>query len=197
MQTHKNYYIIKCLSVCIICLKLLNYEAHWIGLNRWNYSTTAIYCCACLTLDYYYYYFHIIISCLILCHLVLTSYHIKSHMLRPFYQFRNSIYSKMTLLAAIWFVLFEVLCFQTYAQFNSIQSSVNGTKISPSTGNITKKSQQDEVDILPPHYYRDVAPMINGRPVKVTVSVVILNIKLSSGSSQVKKHNNDYYINNN
>lgn len=52
--------------------------------------------------------------------------------------------------------------------------------------NITKKTRQDEVDILPQNYYRDVAPLgPNGKPVKVTVSIVMLNIKLSSGSSQV------------
>lgn len=51
--------------------------------------------------------------------------------------------------------------------------------------NETKKSHQDEIDILPPHYYREVAPRENGQPVVVQVSVVVLNLKLSSGSDQV------------
>lgn len=71
----------------------------------------------------------------------------------------------------------------------AIQNSTQTTTIAPAvraaTLNVTKKSKQDEVDILPPHYYRDVAPMTKDRkPVKVTVSLVILNIKLSQGSSQ-------------
>lgn len=53
------------------------------------------------------------------------------------------------------------------------------------SSNGTKKSKQDEVDILPEHYYRDVAPMVDGKPVKVTISIIVLNIKLSSGSTQV------------
>lgn len=75
----------------------------------------------------------------------------------------------------------------------AIQNSTQTTTIAPAvraaTLNVTKKSKQDEVDILPPHYYRDVAPMTKDRkPVKVTVSLVILNIKLSQGSSQVQSH---------
>ncbi|KAI2807962.1 hypothetical protein BLOT_005903 [Blomia tropicalis] len=42
----------------------------------------------------------------------------------------------------------------------------------------------DEIDILPEPYYRDIAPVIDGKPVQVKVSVVILNMKVSSGSDQ-------------
>lgn len=52
------------------------------------------------------------------------------------------------------------------------------------TRNQTKKSKQDEIDILPQNYYRDVAPMVDDKPVKVTVSVIVLNIKLSPESTQ-------------
>lgn len=48
-----------------------------------------------------------------------------------------------------------------------------------------RKSRQDEIDILPPHYYREVAPVEDGKPVIVEVSVVILSMKLCSDSSQV------------
>lgn len=43
----------------------------------------------------------------------------------------------------------------------------------------------EEVDILPPHYYRNIAPVIRGEPVHVKVSVVILSMTVSSGSDQV------------
>lgn len=42
----------------------------------------------------------------------------------------------------------------------------------------------EEVDILPPHYYRNIAPVIRGDPVHVKVSVVILSMTVSSGSDQ-------------
>lgn len=70
---------------------------------------------------------------------------------------------------------------------NITQAPVIKPFVKSTSPNMTiKKSKQDEVDILPPHYYRDVAPLAKDRkPVKVTVSLVILNIKLSQGSSQV------------
>lgn len=70
---------------------------------------------------------------------------------------------------------------------NQTQAPVITPAFKSAAPNMTiKKSKQDEVDILPPHYYRDVAPLTKDRkPVKVTVSLVILNVKLSQGSSQV------------
>lgn len=50
-----------------------------------------------------------------------------------------------------------------------------------------RASSTDEVDILPPTYYRHIAPSLNGEPVRVKVSVVILSMTVSSGSDQVTK----------
>lgn len=42
----------------------------------------------------------------------------------------------------------------------------------------------DELGILPPQYYKTVAPMKDNKPVIVGVSVIILNMKLSSTAAQ-------------
>ncbi len=42
----------------------------------------------------------------------------------------------------------------------------------------------DELGILPPLYYKDVAPVRDNQPVTVFVSVIILNLKLSSSAAQ-------------
>lgn len=41
------------------------------------------------------------------------------------------------------------------------------------------------LDILPPNYYRDVAPTQDGKAVMVTVSVVVLNMFIHPGATQV------------
>lgn len=56
--------------------------------------------------------------------------------------------------------------------------------------NLSKKAVKSiaEVDILPENYYRDIAPIgPNGEPVHVKVSVVILSMKVTSGSDQVSE----------
>ncbi len=42
----------------------------------------------------------------------------------------------------------------------------------------------DNLGILPPNYYKNVAPTVDGQPVMVFVSVIVLNMKLSSTASQ-------------
>ena len=62
---------------------------------------------------------------------------------------------------------------------------------------INKRSTipQEEIDILPAHYYRDIAPVVEpGKPVIVNVSVVILSMKVSSGSDQVFNDNSLYSL---
>lgn len=110
-------------------------------------------------------------------------------------QYRGPNPSKMlrTLSFLLLFVLvMKVECSSSTDALQDVQNTTQAPKVlapavKSAAPNMTiKKSKQDEVDILPPHYYRDVAPLAKDRkPVKVTVSLVILNIKLSQGSSQV------------
>ena len=63
----------------------------------------------------------------------------------------------------------------------------SSSSLSANSHNLTTKKAVfvDEIDILPLKYYRDIAPVVNGEPVQVKVSVVILNMKISPGSDQV------------
>ena len=73
----------------------------------------------------------------------------------------------------------------TTITFATTISPIQAPTFSVPLKNAAKKTHQEELDILPFYYYSDVAPVTsNGKPVKVTVSVTILNIKLSPGSSQ-------------
>lgn len=51
---------------------------------------------------------------------------------------------------------------------------------------IHKRSIDNDFGILPDVYYQNVAPIRNGQPVQVKVSVIILNLKIGSISTQVK-----------
>jgi len=68
---------------------------------------------------------------------------------------------------------------------------VKAPKFNTST-NGPKKSRSEDVDILPEGYYRDVAPTVDGQPVKVGVTVTVLSIKLASDSSQVSRFGKVY-----
>lgn len=73
----------------------------------------------------------------------------------------------------------------TYTNQSIVQLS-SITNVSTPFDHGTRVSRAiDEIDILPEPYYRDIAPVIDGKPVQVKVSVVILNMKVSSGSDQV------------
>lgn len=50
---------------------------------------------------------------------------------------------------------------------------------------IHKRSIDHDFGILPDVYYQNIAPMQNGQPVQVKVSVIILNLKIGSISTQV------------
>lgn len=45
--------------------------------------------------------------------------------------------------------------------------------------------KRNELDILPPNYYRDVAPTVNNQPVMVNISIIVLNMVINPGATQV------------
>lgn len=92
--------------------------------------------------------------------------------------------TKLFFLSFIFFI-FNCLCLDAATVGSVVTLS---TLVSPQSElrNLSRRaSSTDEVDILPPTYYRHIAPSLNGEPVRVKVSVVILSMTVSSGSDQV------------
>ena len=86
-------------------------------------------------------------------------------------------------------VLFFSLCLIIGADNNMsmTNASVKPPVFTPPSNSSSKKPFQDEFDILPTQYYADVAPMVDSKAVRVQVSLIVLNIKLSQASTQVRR----------
>ena len=85
----------------------------------------------------------------------------------------------MTLLSSLLFILLFIQT--TFSlSINSLKSQ-NGQTFGRAPA---KAASSDNLGILPPNYYANVAPSKDDNPVIVNVSVVILNMKLSSTAAQ-------------
>ncbi|OTF76131.1 hypothetical protein BLA29_004306 [Euroglyphus maynei] len=69
-------------------------------------------------------------------------------------------------------------------QHGSIINCTNLDYINDEHHSIHKRSIDNDFGILPDVYYQNVAPIRNGQPVQVKVSVIILNLKIGSISTQ-------------
>ena len=72
-----------------------------------------------------------------------------------------------------------------------VRNKINATNLNyiNKHHSILKRSIDHDFGILPDVYHQNVAPMQDGHPVQVKVSVIILNLKIGSISTQVKFEN--------